>query len=120
MTEKNQVSFSNVTAIIENKFQLGTCGSVDRSYIHCSTALDTRFWLYEILFYNLLKSPCCDVRLLLLKLLYVASRKLKLKFSRLNRYIYPAQLISENLTNFSIILINPLKDKIKVPKVYNP
>lgn len=37
-------------------FKLGTCGSVDRSFTHCATEIDTWYWRYK-LFYIVLKSP---------------------------------------------------------------
>lgn len=41
-------------------FKLGTCESVSWSYIHCTTGIDIKNLRYK-LFYNALKSPCCDV-----------------------------------------------------------
>lgn len=41
-------------------FKLGTCESVSWSYIHCTTGIDIKILRYK-LFYNALKSPCCDV-----------------------------------------------------------
>lgn len=43
-------------------FELATCGSVEQSYSHCTSEIDTKFWRAK-LFYNGSKTPCCDVLL---------------------------------------------------------
>lgn len=57
------INFLNFIAIHEKKvsvaFELGTCGSLDRSYTNCATEIhvDTKLWPYKV-FHN---APWCGV-----------------------------------------------------------